>query len=203
MNYSIQFENTTHSHITVTPRKKALKHSLLTVTQGIALIKVGKNEYAVESGQYFWVPADCLVSTTFLVHSSVSIVTFSQRLSDPFTNTVGYIEASDITVNTFKLLSTNSIDVEYQKILLEVVRHEMKTIQPKLTMNDLNQQFNTWLPHNNSGLTAEIHLSLKLREARKRLLSGQKTEQVASSIFHTSCEDFHRLFEFGFGMPPQ
>lgn len=203
MNYSIQFENTNHHHIAVTPRKKALKHSLLTVTQGVVLIKIGKNEFAVESGQYFWIPADCLVSITFLAQSIVSTVTFSQRLSDPFTHSVGYVKTNDIAVNAFHLLSEVPSNVEYHKVLLEVVRHEVRNIQPKLTTNSLSQQFNSWLPDNNAGLNAEVHLSLKLREARKRLLSGQKTEQVASEVFNLSTEEFRTLYEFGFGVTPQ
>ncbi|MFC1235346.1 AraC family transcriptional regulator [Vibrio sp. F74] len=199
MNYSIQFENIAHPYITISSRRKTLKYSLMTVTQGTILIKVGKNEYAVEPGQYFWIPADCLVSTTFFPLSNVSTIAFSQRLADSFTNKVGFVEASDITENAFSLLMDSSLDNDYHQVLLQVVRHEVKNTKPQLLMNQLSQKFNAWAPNNNAGLDAEIHFSLKLREARKRVLSGKKPEQVALELFDVSQQEFAGLCEFGFG----
>jgi len=199
MNYSIQFENIAHPYITISSRRKTLKHSLMTVTKGTILIKVGKNEYAVEPGQYFWIPADCLVSTTFFALSTVSTIAFSQRLADSFTNKVGFVEASTITQNAFSLLAGSSLDNDYHQVLLQVVRHEVKNNKPQLLMSQLSQQFNAWTPDNNTGLDAETHFSLKLREARKRVLSGKKPDQVALELFDVSQQEFSALCEFGFG----
>lgn len=199
MNYSIQFENNAHPYITISSRRKTLKHALLTVTQGTILIKVGKNEYAVERGQYFWIPADCLVSTTYFALSTVSSIAFSQRLADSFTNKVGFVDASSITENAFNLLMDSSLSNDYHQVLLQVVRHEIPKTKPQLLMSQLSQQFNAWSLNNNAGLNAEIHFSLKLREARKRVLSGKKPDQVALELFDVSQQEFAGLCEFGFG----
>ena len=42
MNYSIQFENIAHPYITISSRRKTLKHSLMTVTKGYDFDKGGQ-----------------------------------------------------------------------------------------------------------------------------------------------------------------
>ncbi|NMS58127.1 AraC family transcriptional regulator, partial [Vibrio parahaemolyticus] len=44
MNYAIEFHDAKYPFLDVAARKKALKHSLLSVIEGLAVIKLGKQE---------------------------------------------------------------------------------------------------------------------------------------------------------------
>jgi len=200
MNYSIQFKNTDHPFLSISSRKKTLKHKLISVTKGIVLVKVGKNEYAVKTGHYFWIPADCLVSITVFPLSIVSQVEFSQRLPDPFEQKIGHVNVSSMVQNAFTLLEQSSTKKNYAQILLQVIRYELTNITPQLTMCTLSQQFNNWSPKNDSGLDVEINLSLKLREARKNILSGMNPEHVAKTLFNLPLSQFNILCELGLGV---
>lgn len=72
MNYAIQSETRHYPYLEVSARKRALKHSLIRVEQGLLLFRLGKHEYAVEKGQTLWIPFDCLCGLTFFrTHTSL------------------------------------------------------------------------------------------------------------------------------------
>lgn len=199
MNYSIEFTNVTHSFLTVSPRKKTLKNELFTSYAGNVLVKIGKKEYAVEQGQYFWIPANCLVSTTYLPGAAISSISFSQRLPDQFSTNVGYVNSNEIVIDSFNLLSKQTTDKEYSAVLQQVIRHEMRNTSVQLKMSALSQQFNNWSETNKADLSSEVNLLLLLREARKRILSGKKPEQVATELFGLSLDEFNSLYKSGLG----
>ncbi len=53
MNYAIQSETRHYPYLEVSARKRALKHSLIRVEQGLLLFRLGKHEYAVEKVKRF------------------------------------------------------------------------------------------------------------------------------------------------------
>ena len=44
MNFAIEYTSAYYSHLEITPRKKVVKHSLVSVESGLVLIKIGKQE---------------------------------------------------------------------------------------------------------------------------------------------------------------
>lgn len=56
MNYAIEFKSEHHRHLFATARKRTLKHQLVIVRTGLALVKLGKQEFAVKPEQAFWIP---------------------------------------------------------------------------------------------------------------------------------------------------
>ncbi|MDF4535615.1 AraC family transcriptional regulator, partial [Vibrio parahaemolyticus] len=81
MNYAIQSETRHYPYLEVSARKRALKHSLIRVEQGLLLFRLGKHEYAVEKGQTLWIPFDCLCGLTFFPDTHITPVDFSLRLN--------------------------------------------------------------------------------------------------------------------------
>ena len=189
MNYSIQFEFVNTPCMHVSARKKTLKHQLFCVSDGIVLFKIGKHEYAVEKGQYFWVPADCLVSITSLPMAKYSKIELSQRLTDPFVNQVGYVLEVPIIKNAIDLLENTGLDSDYKNILLQVIKYEVLRIEPKLTITTLSQQ----IAQGSTQISKENRMALKLREARKSILSGKNKTMIAKEVFSMNLEQFDQF----------
>ena len=170
--------------MTVTPRKKAFKQTLLFVTSGLLLVKLGKNEYAVEPGQAFWLPMDCLNSVTYLPNTEVSRIEFSVRLADTFPRQAGYVDLDTIVISSIAKLGDTTIAEGYHSALLQVIRYEMANAKPELYLSKTSELYNSWsLNSQPELLNREVHLALKLREARKQILSGTKKDLVAERLF--------------------
>lgn len=189
MNYSIQFELINNPFMSISARKKTLKHQLFYLSSGILLVKIGKHEYAVESGQYFWIPANCLVSITAFPLSKYSKVEISQRLNEPFATQAGYVSVHSIVTNAFELLAKTNLAADYKKVLLQVIKHEATNIKPKLTITDLSQS----IAQCRSQISKENSMALKLREARKSILSGQNKSSIAQQAFNMDIDEFDVL----------
>ncbi len=199
LNYSIGFEAIQSQYLAVSPRKRSLKHSLITVRKGLLSIRLAKNEYVVEAGEHFWLPIDCLSSLTVLPGAKYSKLDFSVRLSDPFPAQSGYVTLSAIAENSLTLLESNTITDQYRQILLQLMRFEVSALSPKLELKPISQQFSRWTPENRVKLCDDINTLLKLREARKRLLSGESCSNVSQQLFGISSEQLNQLFEVNFG----
>ena len=88
MHYAISHHNNEFPYLVIQPRKRSLKHVLLRVNQGLALLKLGKIEYAIEDGQTVWLPFDALVGLTFFPNTCAQRVEVSCRIYDKNGNVI-------------------------------------------------------------------------------------------------------------------
>lgn len=198
MNFAIEFTSPTFSHLVITPRKKVLKHSLIQVSQGLALVKLGKNEYAVEPGETIWIPFDCLVSISYFPNTTINKVDFSVRLTDNFPSQAGYVQQTALTKALIDKLATNSNNEQATQELLAVLKQEVLALNPLLSETLLSERFNQW-NLDDSPLSQEHTLVMVMREAKKRLQSGQKKEKVIEELFASKEEEFEQLCLLVFG----
>lgn len=199
MNYSLQFNHSQYANLVITPRKRSLKHRLLRVNSGLVLIRIKQSEYALEKGDTFWIPFDCLTAYTLFPGSDLVSVDFSARLSDPFPAQAGYVELAPVSRAILDKLSEVACAEAHQNSMLQVVRQEVCELNSELRLTELSAQFSNWSPTAPSGLDADIQLALKMREARKLLLSGTKRPDVVDRLFSGSEEEFDRLSELLLG----
>lgn len=198
-NLAIDFSFNTNPYLHSTPRKKVIKNSLLLVQKGLVLVKIGKHEYALEPGEAFWVPFDCLTSITYFPNSTVCEVTFSARLMTAFPTKPGYVQLPPVTEVILQKLITARVTDEHRENLFRVVQDEMVALQPKLVLSNLSAKLSDWTVEEESDLNQEQLLVLSLREAKKRMLSGQKIEKVVDDLFAGNQEEFEQLCLLVFG----
>ncbi|CAH1539502.1 cupin domain-containing protein [Vibrio harveyi] len=199
MNYAIEFHDANYPFLNVAARKKALKHSLLSVVEGLAIIKLGKHEYAIEPGQHFWIPQGCLSSLTFLPNTRVTRCDFSVRLTDAFAQQAGYVKLPVLLSALIEKLVMTKARSEHQLDLLAVVKHEVLTLKPMLTSSALTDSINKWKPGCESQIPIELCLVLTLREARKMKLSGKKQADIVAKLFNDNEEEYEQLCFLVFG----
>lgn len=199
MNYAIEFHDANYPFLNVAARKKSLKHSLLSVVSGLAIIKLGKQEYAIEPGQYFWIPQGCLSSLTFLPNTHVHRCDFSVRLNDAFAQQAGFIKPSILLKALIEKLAKTETRSDIQLDLLAVVKHEVLAISPNLSNSALSQAINQWKPGCEARISRELCLVLTLREARKMKLSGKKESQIVEHLFAGNTEEYEQLCFLVFG----
>ncbi|CAM2926404.1 hypothetical protein [Vibrio mytili] len=199
MNYAIEFHDAKFSFLNVTARKKALKHSLLSVQEGLAIIKLGKLEYAIEPGQYFWIPQNCLSSLTFLPGTRIHRCDFSIRLNESFAQQAGYLKPSALLRAVMAKLATTEDRSEIQLDLLAVLKHEALTLSPKLSQSSLSKTINQWEPDCEVSISRELCLVLTLREARKMKLSGKSEAEIVTLLFNGNTEEYEQLCFLVFG----
>lgn len=199
MNHAIECQHTYFPHLVSTPRRKVIKHSLIQVQKGLVLVKVGKHEYALEPGEAFWIPFDCLASVTYFPNTTATHINFSVRLMSKFIAKAGYVSLSNVTSAIIDKLISDRVSDEHRANLLTVIKDEMAFLQPKLVLSNLSSKISDWHPDDDSELTQEQLLVLALREAKKRMLSGQSTETVVSDLFAGNIEEFEQLSLLVFG----
>ncbi|MGR5528138.1 AraC family transcriptional regulator [Vibrio alfacsensis] len=199
MNYAIEFHDAHFPFLHVTARKNALKHSLLSVVEGLAIIKLGRQEYAIEPGQYFWIPQGCLSSLTFLPNTRVNRCDFSVRLKDSFAHQAGFVTPSVLLKALAEKLSTTKERSTYQLDLLTVVKHEALTLKPSLNTSPLTTSINQWKLGCEERISRELCLVLTLREARKMKLSGLKQADIVEQLFAGNEEEYEQLCYLVFG----
>ncbi|WP_375749775.1 AraC family transcriptional regulator [Vibrio sp. HN007] len=193
MNHAIEHKYEHNSTLVVTPRKKVLKNSLLYVHNGLVLFKLKKFEYAIEKGQSFWIPADCLTSLTIFPNSEISKVDVSVRLKDAFPVQAGYVHPGAVSSAILTKLATQKVSEQHSENLLRVIRDELTELTPELNLSPLSQKFTQWSPDSKNSLSQELQLSMKVREARKLILSGTKKEQVIEKLFAGASDQFEQI----------
>ncbi|WP_260262130.1 AraC family transcriptional regulator [Vibrio intestinalis] len=182
MHYSISHQTTEHHFLSITSRKKLLKHTLLRVEQGLVLARLGKQEYAIEEGQTLWLPFDSLTALTFFPQTKVSTIEVSCRVTKRLPANGGYVALNELAaalMNRLALLTEH----QQKQALLTVMLDELSQLKPKLENSPLSQQINHWSVNKPSSLAKDYQLVLQLREARKWLLSGKKEDQVIEQLF--------------------
>ncbi|WP_240205603.1 AraC family transcriptional regulator [Vibrio sp. CyArs1] len=191
MNHAIDFQSISYDLLTITPRKKTLHNQLFRVESGKVLLKLGKNEYVFNAGDTFWLPLDCLMSLTILPTSHVSVVKFSVRLTDSFPKQAGQVNVSTLTSALLdRLLIESCVDIT--KDLLQVIRHDVTKLSPKLSQTQECLAVSQWKP-NSETISGELALALLVREARKQRLSGIKLEAICNNLFAGNREQLQLL----------
>ena len=197
MNYAVGLEYRDCEQLIVTPRKRSLKHSLLYVQSGLVLVRLGKLEYALEAGEGWWIPADCLVSLTFMPNSKSIQLDLSQRLTLNFPNQSGNVELSSLGFEGLKQLETIDREHPLYPPLSELLVYEATQWKPRLIESPLTQAVSRWQPqavkNQSHALSAEIQLALLIREARKLELSGKKEPQIAALWFDGNIQQYQQL----------
>lgn len=183
MHYAISFQSELYDFLVSTSRKKLLKHQLICVEKGLALVKLGKQEYAVEAGQSFWLPFDALTSITYTPKTLVRSVQVSSRVTSQLPKQGGYVELNELMTAVLNRLATLVANREAQLDLLAVLRQELTSLKPVLKESKLSQKINHWKVNQTSSLANELQLVLTVREACKQMKSGKKREQVVSTLF--------------------
>ncbi|WP_216602174.1 AraC family transcriptional regulator [Vibrio pectenicida] len=194
MHYSISNHNDDFPYLVVQPRRKSLKHILLKVEQGMALLKFGKVEYVIERGQTVWIPFDSLCALTFFPRTQVQRVEVSSRVSALLPQKGGYVQLNELTTAILNRLLDSQQSHKSQQKLLVVLLDDLVTLDPKLMESKLTAYLKQWSPSiSDNKLLAEQHLALKLREATKRMQSGVKRSKVIADLFENNHFVFTQL----------
>ncbi|MFC3023715.1 AraC family ligand binding domain-containing protein [Vibrio zhugei] len=183
MNYAIQCDTRHFPTLHITARKRANKHSFIHVQQGLLLCRLGKYDYAIEAGQSFWIPLDCLCALTCFPNTRYTCVDFSVRLRDAFPHQAGYITPTNLTSSALERLQQIDRDDPLFVPLTQIMRAEVTRCVPHLSQSQLTNSVSTWTPEHSAGLAQEQHMVLLVREAIKRKQSGQATETLLSELF--------------------
>ncbi|MGO1297950.1 MAG: AraC family transcriptional regulator [Vibrio sp.] len=183
MNYAIQCDTRHFPILHLTARKRANKHSLIHVQQGLLLCRLGKYDYAIEAGQSFWIPLDCLCALTCFPNTSYTRIDFSVRLRDAFPHQAGYIKPSNLALSVLERLQKIDRDDSLFAPLTQILKAEVTHVAPHLSQSNLTNSVSTWTPESYAGLAQEQHMVLLVREAIKRKQSGQATETILSDLF--------------------
>lgn len=193
MHYAISHQISDIHFLSVTPRKKLMKHTLLSVDSGLVLVRLGKNEYAVKPGQAMWLPFDCLTSICCLPQTTMQTVELSCRVTSTLPKQAGYIELNELTQALLNRMATMTDEHQAKIDLLTVLRAEISLYSPQLELNELSEKISNWQPNVNSQLDQSIQVALRVREARKRLLSGQDKTKVVNELFSGSQDAYHAI----------
>ncbi|WPC75417.1 AraC family transcriptional regulator [Vibrio porteresiae] len=184
MNYAISSDFCHFSSLETTSRKRATKHSLIHVEQGLMLCRLGKVEYAVEAGQSFWIPLECLNALTFFPNTTLTRVDFSVRLQEAFPHQAGYIQPNDLSLAIIKRLKNTSRDMPAFTHLTQLLKIEAIELRPQLAISELSHQISDWQPQKSHRLAKEMHMVLTVREAIKRHQSGAKRTDIIADLFN-------------------
>ncbi|MCG9677477.1 AraC family transcriptional regulator [Vibrio sp. Isolate24] len=183
MHYAISHDYRDFQYLTMTPRKKSIKHMLLKVEQGLTLLKLGKTEYAIEAGQAVWIPFDALCALTFFPQTQVQQIEVSSRVTSFLPKQGGFVTLNELTNALLNRLKVMEDRHDAKKNLLTVLQEELSSFKPQLKESELTQQINQWAPNIDSKLLVEQQLVLNVREAYKRMQSGQSRHQVVAELF--------------------
>ncbi|MGF1719436.1 hypothetical protein L4D20_05230 [Vibrio kyushuensis] len=186
MNYAVQHQITQYDFLTTTPRKKVIKSSLIRVIDGMMLVRLGKNEYALHKGESIWIPLDCLCSITFFPSSLIQTIDFSSRLDLNFPTSSGQLKPQELLIallNQLVELRNQPEDEQYTQAILTLIKLEALNLKPNLKLDRYSQAVSSWKPLANAKLDAQIQIALLIREAKKRSLSGQKKPLIVEQLF--------------------
>ncbi|ELV8624149.1 AraC family transcriptional regulator [Vibrio cidicii] len=182
MNYAIEFKSEHHRHLFATARKRTLKHQLVIVRTGLALVKLGKQEFAVKPEQAFWIPQNCLTALTILPHTQLERCDLSLRLKESFPSSSGYVTLTPLMSALCDKLAVTPAHSAAQNELLAVLKREITELEPSSLPNPLNDAINHW-EKASKALPNEVYLALLVREALKRQQSGVSKDAIVDALF--------------------
>lgn len=182
MNYAIAHLIQDFASLTFYPRKPAIKHRLVMIDQGQALLRLGKEEYLLNPQEVCFVPAHALTGLTFLLPASVQdsqhrhlMLEISTRLDLNLPPNAGKVTPSPLLqacLEKLRTLEFNPDSVELQH-LYAVIQDEMSHLAPSLSQ----------LPTLNSLDDPNIDAQVQLRQALIAQKSGQKMPKIIQDIY--------------------
>jgi hypothetical protein len=200
MKYAIEYSSTQYPFLTVTPRKKTIRNTLYRVCEGRILLKLGKKEFLFSKGDTFWIPFDCLVSLTILPNTQLSRVDLSIRLADKLPHQAGLVTLPPVSDAILgHLETTDNIQAQHQADLLQVMRHEVSKLHPKLNESSMDRAVSAWSSQTPSTLDPELQIVLRLREAKKKRQSGWNVDKTVDLLFSGNKEQYLNLHQTIFG----
>lgn len=182
MNYLIAHHIHQYPFLHTTARKKTIKHKLISVLNGFATVRLGKNEYVIHSGDAFWLPFDCLTALTYFPHCTYIEVAVSVRSSKNYPHQAGLVQPSSLLNVLLESLihSPFSPDNIEQKKWLEIVDFELEKLSPLLDESVMTLEQASQCSDIDQ---ASLHMALKVRQAFRLRSSGIKTERIIDEIF--------------------
>lgn len=111
MKYAIEYQNLLADTLIVGARKKQTYNTFIFVHHCTVLIRLGKNEIPVTSGQSFWLPIHCLNAMTVLQGAHVSVINFSVRTRSILPKNAGFIDVDPLIIGLIGAINSNAIDL--------------------------------------------------------------------------------------------
>jgi hypothetical protein len=161
---------------------------------------LGKKEFLFSKGDTFWIPFDCLVSLTILPNTQLSHVDLSIRLADKLPHQAGLVTLPPVSDAILgHLETTDNIQAQHQADLLQVMRHEVSKLHPKLNESSMDRAVSAWSSQTPSTLDPELQIVLRLREAKKKRQSGWNVDKTVDLLFSGNKEQYLNLHQTIFG----
>ncbi len=174
-------------------RKKSLKAQLIHVVEGEVLVRLGRFEYVVRPGELFWIPANCLVATTTTKATRYVSVEVSQRTNATLPVQSGYLSNCSLLEAVLSKLAEN-IAQQLPSAYLQVVLHELGQLKPRLPNTQQAQQSVVGYKPLSKPLLAKLEVTLFIRDASKRLLSGENKQKLESELTSHLGEAFENIW---------
>ncbi|SHO58618.1 hypothetical protein [Vibrio quintilis] len=195
MHYAIQSEFFQKDFLHFTARKKSLKHQFFLIEEGMLLLRLGKYEYIVSSGQAVWIPFRCLNALTFLPGTRGIHVEFSARLAEDFPSQAGYVSPSGLCLSLLHRLRSCTREEAVFPHLTAVLKDEIRQSTPALPASQTKQVLQ-WQSENSAeknSVSPDIHLALLIREAQKMKLSGSSPDLIAQKLFEGQLKQYQHM----------
>lgn len=96
MFYPVHLETIASPKLAVLGRRRMATDQLLWLAAGSALLRLGRAEFVLRSGDCFWLPADCLHGLTLLQGCQLGRLRFSIRIDAPRPKAAGFIAPSPL-----------------------------------------------------------------------------------------------------------
>ena len=218
MKQAIEFSHNAQNYLFVGPRRKSHICYMIVVTEGSALVRLGKQEYLVSKGNGFWIPFDCLHALTILPGTQFDKVAFSSRLTTPLCKEAGFFAVTPLISAVLGELRNQAKQNAEMSLnnpagnLLRVIADQATRLQ--VTTNSISPSLNNIYRSaltqllkgdrvtDKAALSAiseligfsatEFEACITMREALKLSRSGRKLNQIADTL-NTSQETISAL----------
>ncbi|WP_299013298.1 AraC family ligand binding domain-containing protein [uncultured Photobacterium sp.] len=208
MKQAIEFSHCIHNYLYVGSRRKSHTSYMIVVSEGSALIRLGKQEFLVSKGNGFWIPFDCLHALTVIPGTKFEKVEFSARLTIPVCRNAGFFKVTALDSALLNELRTESQkedspeQVQVVTNLLRVVADQATKLKVKTNSlcpslpNNFDQSLSLLIKGDKvtdkSAISAisnvigvstnEFEACITMREALKLSRSGRKLNQIADKL---------------------
>ncbi|MEZ8741172.1 hypothetical protein AB6E21_14145 [Photobacterium swingsii] len=206
MKQAIEFTHQQHPYLSVGPRRKSMTSYMVAVTQGAALIRLGKNEHLIPQGHGFWVPFDCLHALTILPGSEIKRVDISSRVTHPVCGEAGFFSLSPLVCALLAELENTApeqqvwegpygrllgvlkdqlvnIKVDSKALCPELSKHYQESLKIALKGDKVTDQPAAKVISEKLHINlAELEVTLLMREALRLARSGRKPEKIAEEL---------------------
>lgn len=202
MKSAITFHSKTYEQLFYTARKKKNYYELVYVNTGTALIRLGKWEYVVSAGEFFWLPFDSLTSITIVPNSQIAHIAFSIRTREDLPTQGGFVSQTSLLNALIEKLFTASLNEQQEQRLLAVIQDELLLATFHTNVSKESMQVNNYISvlsdqkttNESNVISAEMALMLKVREADKMRKSGAKDVMIAKRYFSDDIQAMNSSF---------